>query len=75
MATLVEELAIDDPNELKRLTAGMKFDQKKICKLVVLHEYTYEQAGEIHGVTKQAVHKCLKKVYQKKYGVEYGKKE
>lgn len=72
-SVLVSSLNIKDIKELKVLTAGSKMHLKKIAKDVIFHGETYENAGEKHGTSKQAVYMYLKTLFFKKYGIAYGK--
>lgn len=71
---LVNAIALDSNAELKVLTTGSRFHLKKVARLVLIHGYTYEEAGKEYGMTKHAVYELLKRIYLRKYGIEYGKK-
>lgn len=70
---LVKKLDIDDAYELKILTCGSKLELKKVARDVIINGMTYEAAGEKQGLTKHAVYEFLKRLYKKKFGVDYGK--
>jgi len=72
---LVIALDIKTRNEFKVLTVGFTFESKKAVNQVLFHGRTYEEAGYMYNMTKQAVYDVLKRIYKLKYGVEYGKNE
>lgn len=70
---LVKRLDIKDRDELNALTAGSQHYIKKVASKVILQGLPYEKAGEPAGMTRHAVYELLKRLYKKKFGVNYGK--
>lgn len=70
---LVQKLNIENSEELRQLTAGSKLPLKKVARGVIIHDKTYEEAGEPFGISKHAVYEFLKRLYKKKYGEDYAK--
>lgn len=65
---------IKDDEELDKLVANLSATSQVVARLVLIHKFSYLVAGSKYGMSKQAVYELMKRLYRKKYGEEYGKR-